>query len=326
MLSAPYHPIQTSYPANARVRDFGDGRRGPEIDGNNASTPTGFTQRIALSQGESRSIRSSVLVKSTLVASGNGFEGIGFDIKCLIRNGDSLTPLVTWTNSPFQGNDPENLFAEQYADWTLISAVVYVPYDVPVEFIDCTWAVRGSSGQARFASASLRNLYMDKFFTEIGAATWTSFDRQLIQIGTQGHTAWAEIRYLDAYTTKIQKNEEVSVHIEAQLDSVQFRNAGATIMPMHVMAGLKMRRQDGGYDYWGTQLARITASESVVVDQPIDISTTFTAQSAISQIEPLFYCLIDNGSDQYSSRYAQHSGMKITVLSKDVTAGGGNEG
>lgn len=325
MLSAPYHPIQTAYPANARVRDFGDGRRGIEIDGNNASTPTGFTQRIALTQGESRSIRSSVLVQSTLVASDNGFEGIGFDLKCLIRNGDSLTPLVTWTNAPFLGNDSANLFTEQYADCTLISAVVYVPYDVPVEFIDCTWAVRGSSGQARFASASLRNLYMDKFVTGIGAATWTSFDRQLIGIGTQGHQAWAEIRYLDAYTTKIQKNEEMSVHIESQMSSVVFRDQAAAVMPMHLMAGLKMRRNDGGYDYWGTLIARINGSDSVVNELPVDISMSFITQSAYTQIEPMLYALIDGARTDYSSRTAQHDGMKITVLSKDVTAGGGDE-
>lgn len=326
MLSAPYYPIQNALPSNARKRDFGDGRRGPQIDGNNADGPTGITQRICLSQGESRSIRSSVLIRSDLVLDAAKHHGVGFDVKCLIRNGDSLTPLVTWTNAPFDGNDPANLNKDQHADWTLISAVVYIPHDVPVEFIDCTWGVWGVSGQVDFASASLRNLYMDRFVTSIGGATWTTFDRQLINIGSQGHTAWAEIRYLDAYAVKVQKNEEISVHLEGQFDSVVFRDLAAVVMRMHVMMGLKMRRKDGGYDYWGTQIARISSSDTVVVDQPVDITTSFTASSPYTQFEPMIYGLIDNGSDEYSSRTLQHSGLKITVLTKDVTAGGGDEG
>lgn len=313
-------------PANARVRDFGGGRRGVEIDGNNAPNPTGLTQRIALTQGETRSIRTSVLVMSSLVSQPNGYEGIGCDVKWLIRNGLSTTPLVTYSRAPFKSGDPSMLYNEQYAEPTVLQEIIRVPYGIPVEFIDVTWGVRGSSGQVKFLSASLRNHYQDRYETNVGASYWTEFSTQTINLTSQSNIQ-ADIRYLDAYAVKVPKYADITVKFDSFLNGAGWRDLVSVPRKAILSVGLKMRRKDGGYDWWSAIISNpeVDGSASLELDFPVSISPSFVAQNEYTQFEPVIMATLPNFAPQFSeitSRYLSHNGIGITVLVNDPVNSG----
>jgi len=322
MLSAPFHAIQTAFPANAQVKDFGEGRRGISISGNGAAEPTGFTQRVALTQGETRSLRSSVLVQSDLVAQPNGFEGIDFDVKALVRNGFSKTPVQTWTNAPFRAGTVDVSTVAQFPEWTQLTRVVRIPYDAPAEFIDCTWGVRGTSGEVRFISCSLRNYYREEYPTAVERAVWTSFNLRDITTSA-GNTFQAHTRTLSAHTLRIPENSNIQVFFDGYFDRATIIGVNSIPIPSLFGIALKMRKKDGTYDWW---VHGISNSEEnglgINTPTPISVSPSFRALSAYTQIEPVVF-LRNTQNQGLLAMGISHLGLEFNVVVDDTIRSGG---
>jgi len=132
MISAPYHPPQklSEIPSWVSIDDVNNT---VTMQASSSSDIRGMTQRIAVPQGETRSVRTSWFIRSDVKATDNGYEGIATDIKCLRRKGDSTESEVTYHNNPWESGDPEKLIVDEFPDWTMINFVDQIPYDVKVK-------------------------------------------------------------------------------------------------------------------------------------------------------------------------------------------------
>lgn len=325
MISAPYHPIQTrsTLPTGFRFAEFGNNRRGFEIDASSDPEPRCLTQRICVPQGETRSVRTSWLIQSDVVSSANGYEGIAADIQCLVRNGTSLTPIRTYHNDPFSSGNAALFMNALYPDFTYVNFINQIPYNVASEFVDVSLGVRGSSGQLRVASALLRNHYADNFQTIIGPTTWNTFTRQPSTM-LDGRLPYMWNNYLDAYSVRIASNQIVKISVESFIDYAVVRDFGAVKVPFALFLIVKMRRSDGtGSDYQGTSVWSVNDgnNQNEIIDHPINANYSFNTTTAYDQVEPIFAFYIGTRTD-ISITSVEHNGVKFGLEVADVTGTG----
>lgn len=325
MISAPYHPIQTKSQLQNWVT-FDDDLSIWTIQPSTDPEPRGITQRIAVPQSETRSIRSSMYVMSSVEASNTGYEGMGMDIKCLAKNGSSRTPLLTYHNDPWRAGDPTKLITDKFPTFAMVNFIEQIPYDRNVDFVDFSFGVRGYAGELQIASAMMRNHYVDTFETIVGGATWTDYERQKSTF-FDGRVPETYNHYIDAHAVRIAKSQEVSISIEGLIDSAQVFNIGGARVPFMLIMALKMRRvSDGLHDYKGNFILSRNTGEAVtnvVSNEPISRNFTFNAENGYDQIEPMLSIYTYGAPpEDIVSLGVTHSGMRFSVKVGDVTATG----
>lgn len=338
MSIVPVHPLQlpNQVPAYGTWESHGNNRWGPTLDarGLGAGQIAILQPQRASVHGNTNTVIGIAEVKSTLVSTDNGYEGLGLYVSALKRDGEVITEV--WNNNLLQSGNKDHWLSGMPNDWSRGHIVVHIPYQYTPDFIDTGWVVRGTSGSVSFDSVSLQDYFVDVFTTSITDTGWDTFQSELGYGVFGGRDVWLQVRYIDTYpNVRISKGQRVTIDIDAYIIEAKATVVpiaqGTEPQPVKSLYGFvfKMLKSDGTHDWINPGLEETTNKWQPAIGEsgfnyPFSISREFIAKEAYHQVEVLaiMFPFYDPAVVGIHSLFISVGSLDIKVSANDLALSG----
>lgn len=297
MSIVPVHPLQlpNQVPAFGRWEAHDENRWGCTLyaRGLAAGDIAMLQPQRASVHGNTNAVIGNCEVKSTLVATANGYEGLGLYISALKRNGDQITRV--WHNNLLQEGNTDYWLNDLPNEWARGQIIVQIPEEHQPDFIDSAWIVRGTSGQIKFDAVGLYDYFISLYRTNVNDATWTNFTYLLANDLFAGRDAWVSVHYIDTHIVRISKGQKISYSYEALIQSAEmWQLDSGDVRPQKFQLGLafKLLKRNGQHTWRG--VGGVTADkppfqEWGIRNEPLGFDGSFIAEDSYTQMEVVMY-------------------------------------